>query len=385
VGETIVPPPGLATVSMVVQRSFLGWIVLELIIRVAGQRANYLLGDNAAWNMFDLVVLIVSFVELASSGMKLSFIRAIRVVRSLRVLKAARSFRHSEQLQKMMMAAEATGASVFWAMCLMSILVYVVALAMVEAAAGLAKDGMGGAVDVNVKDYGYGTGFREMSDFTWVQDLENLYGGFGRAVMTLFRAISGADWSTFAAPLVAGGNGWAMVWFFYIIVAVFGGLNIITAVVVDIVRRPIPSHLAQQVAVEAAEEQRLATLLCNEVGVFGNEDDATISEHRFEAVMRRRHVAKALKDFGIAPERAMHSFGLIDFQGRVRLSPRTIAFRMLAMRGEARGHQLAQLSMEVKGITEELRRFKKERLVGQASLHTHSEGSENPFDDAFAI
>merc|ERR1719277_2551075 len=64
--------------------------------------------------------------------------------------------------------------------------------------------------------------------------LEHLYGSFGKALLTLFRAISGGDdWSTLAAPIAKVGPLYEAAWVVYISFMVFGMLNILTGIFVD--------------------------------------------------------------------------------------------------------------------------------------------------------
>lgn len=69
------------------------------------------------------------------------------------------------------------------------------------------------------------------------QALQSYYGGMERTWITLFRAITGADWSIFAAPMAGIGKVWGYVWIGYIFCALFGLLNLVTGAA-----RPIGSR-----------------------------------------------------------------------------------------------------------------------------------------------
>lgn len=74
-------------------------------------------------------------------------------------------------------------------------------------------------------------------------------------MVTLFRGISGSDWSLLAEPLLPIGWGAGAMWFLYLVV-VFGLLTTFTGAVVDVLRRPLPIDVEVAMAEDRAATPR---------------------------------------------------------------------------------------------------------------------------------
>merc|ERR1719401_1875834 len=70
---------------------------------------------------------------------------------------------------------------------------------------------------------------------TELEPLTILYGNMYRTIMTLFLGISGGnDWAELAEPLAQISWVYVVLWIFYIVFMLFGVLNILTGVFVDL-------------------------------------------------------------------------------------------------------------------------------------------------------
>lgn len=160
--------------------------------------------------------------------------------RSSRLLRAVRLFRYSVSLQKILWSLTAVFWSLIWTFVLAFLLMYVLGLAMMEGVASYVSDAASQPVaDLSDQRYSISTSFPVPLSLGLLQELDMYYGSVGRTFATLYRSVSGADWSSFAAPLAKISWFWGLVWACYVGVVLFGMLNVLTGSVVDIVKRPV--------------------------------------------------------------------------------------------------------------------------------------------------
>mmetsp|Transcript_114638 Transcript_114638/g.331295 ORF Transcript_114638/g.331295 Transcript_114638/m.331295 type:complete len:694 (+) Transcript_114638:16-2097(+) len=347
-------------VLFILQQVFLGLLAFEVIVRFLAQKADFFIGSNRCWNMFDLLILAISMLELVIAGSNRSFVRVLRVIRSDRALQAARCIRFFDGLQRMLVAMSSVAATLFWAACLMFISFFIVGLSMMEGVRGFAAsedifDHIGGS-----SAYSVATAFGGPDSTDLLQDMDNYYGSVGRTLCTLFRAISGADWTAFAAPLYVAGWYWGLLWLLYIFFAAFGILNVVTGIIVDIMRRPFLVDRASQIAAEIEEETTLRKMFELELNVGRRRrhnrdtEEMPISKKTFDALIKRPAIVKMLRTSGLDVDRLDDAFNLIDKEGLGFVKISVAAHRVLALRGEARSQDLTRMSRDFYNLRGEL-------------------------------
>lgn len=331
-----------------VQRVFFFWLLFEVLIHFLGNRIEYFVGSQKYWNCIDVTILITSVPQFMSGSYNLSFLRFLRLLRGARALQAVRFIRYSYSLQKMVSAFTSTVLTLFWAACMLFLIVYIFGLAMMEGvhsyvAAGLEPQATSAALGYEAR-----TAFAGPQNAGLVQDLHSYYGGVGRTFVTLYRAISGADWSEFAAPLSLTGPLWGFVWMVYVYVVAFGCLNVITGMVVDILRQPMPTDRKFRMLVDAKEEKAVFEIFADELRARGKDVQETLlSKKFFDELTKRESIARQLRDFGIDINRWQDAFYLIDFENKGRVTAATVARRFLALRDEAKTQEVVRLAKDV--------------------------------------
>jgi len=336
------------SVLLNVQRAFFFWLLVEVLVHFLGSRIEFFVGEQKWWNFIDVTILVTSIPQVLSGSVNFSFLRFLRLLRGARALQAVRFIRYSYSLQKMVAAFTSTVLTLFWAACMLLIIVYIFGLAMMEGVHSFVSIDAHTQPPTGALGYDAGTPFAGAQDAGLVQDLHSYYGGVGRTFVTLFRAISGADWSEFAAPLFLTGPLWGMVWMIYIFVVVFGCLNIITGMVVDILRQPMPTDRKFRMLVDAKEEKAVFEIFADELRVRGKDVQETLlSKKFFDEFTQRESISKQLRDFGIDIKRWHDAFHLIDFENKGRITAATIARRFLALRDEAKTQEVVRLAKDV--------------------------------------
>jgi len=350
----------------VTQRLFLAWLMFELVIQLLGTRVEFFLGPDRYWNFFDMVVMIVSlFTELDDSdggGINSSYMRALRVAKITRAFRAVRFVRYSDSLQRMMGAALSVALSLLWTGCVMLIFVYIVGISMMEGVTNFlvsqppALDPIAEKWRESQFALRLGTGGGESQGF--LEALHMHYGGVGRTMVTLFRGITGSDWGAFAAPLHATNEIWGIVWIIYIFGALFGITHVATAIIVNIIKRPLPIDNAVRIAAESDEEKKLTKELLVEFKRFrtkpgkgdDDENEVALGKKTFTRFVNSPRVSRLLRSFGIDIERLGDVFCLCDQEGTGEVTLTTAATRLMMLRGGAKSQDMTRLAGEVREL-----------------------------------
>jgi len=340
----------------VAQQVFLAWLIFEVVVKLAAFRVSFFFGPDRFWNWFDVTILLAAMLTTLTPHMSSSYLRALRIARASRALQAVRFVHYCESLQRLVGKISAVAMSLFWAACLAFIFIYMVGVAMMEGVTGF-LEGVHGSVPDEWREgnYAASTKFGGHGGGDLLQALQMYYGGAGRTWMTLFRAVTGSDWSAFAAPLAAIGWAWGALWFAYIFCTCLGLLNMVTGVIVDIVRRPLPTDRALQLAAEAKEERALVEFVTEEFKRAGKGDEeATMNHKAFRHFVKRSFVSKRLKHFGVDVEHIQDLHQLVDPEGHGEITAGAAAKRFLELRGEARSLSVARISRELVTVRREV-------------------------------
>jgi hypothetical protein len=144
------------------------------------------------WNVFDLILVILSTIDLILSSLEtlgaetrlnlnvLRLLRVLRAVRAVRIVRAVRFFSHLRLLISGLIGAM---HSLSGALCLLLMIIYVFGISFTQA----------------TTDYLTDTGtFTETFD-AHTTDLQTFFGTLPRSIFTLYKAICGGqDWDTFS-------------------------------------------------------------------------------------------------------------------------------------------------------------------------------------------
>lgn len=363
----------------VFQRLFFVWLAMEIVICVLGSRSEFFVGKDLGWNMFDMVLFGATLIAQLSTQQNSSYIRVLRVGRSMRSVFAVRTVRYSEGLQRMTRGMVHVVLSLIWAAILCFVLIFIFGLAMMEGVINFIAGGGDGVISVmNDNSLGIGvmypkTNFASHEGLEWFQAMQSYYGGVGRTWMTLFRGLMGADWGPFAAPLAAINPVWGAAWALFIALGMLGLFNVLNGVVVDIVRRPLPTDRAVGIMEEELEERAVAALFREELARLRKDTDGALSERNFTNFVSRPAVRAKLADFGIDLDHIDDLFYVVDTEHAGAVTADEAARRFMLLRGDAKSRDVARLGRDLMQLQRELMRFKKSveevRTAGMLAAH----------------
>mmetsp|Transcript_26791 Transcript_26791/g.61762 ORF Transcript_26791/g.61762 Transcript_26791/m.61762 type:complete len:631 (-) Transcript_26791:278-2170(-) len=202
---------------------FTGFFMFELVVRLAGQQRSFFFGSECRWNIFDLLLVMLSVMDLASSvegGLSAGYIRLLKILRMVRVLRIVRVLRFFRSLRRMVTSIMSSMSALCWALFLLGIIMYVFAVVFMQAGVN--------HLDGHLLEDESGEWQRARQGF------KKYYNSLGESLFSLTKAISGGDdWGDMTTPLKAESRYYVVAFVFYVLFVVFGVLNVLAGVFLD--------------------------------------------------------------------------------------------------------------------------------------------------------
>jgi len=205
--------------AIVVDLLFNITFLAELILRMVCLEGRFCVGPDWRWNFFDVVIVMLSFGEIAleSVGFNPGFmrlLRVVRVVRSIRMLRIMRFTGLIRKLRVMTMAIVNCSMMLMWAVLILMIFIFLFSVVFLSAAAQYVSDAM--------------------SDDSYVEDMRVFFGSLLMTMITLFMAVAGGvDWWEVLRLLLQISPIYALMFIFFVIITVLAVLNVINAIFVN--------------------------------------------------------------------------------------------------------------------------------------------------------
>lgn len=217
-GEWISP----STIS-VATYTYASLFALELLARLLGAGCSFFYSEDWMWNYLDITVVLASLVEIIATSISatadggqsnVSGLKIFRIIRLTRVVKAVRLvriFRFVMALRTLVTSIAHTLKALFWALTLLSLIVYVFAILFSQAVHSASLE-VETALAASVASEKY---FRSLPD----------------TMLTLFMSIAGGvSWEHVIYPLKDIHVIWALFFLFYVAFTYFAVLNVVTGV-----------------------------------------------------------------------------------------------------------------------------------------------------------
>ncbi|CAE7519976.1 Scn11a, partial [Symbiodinium sp. CCMP2456] len=220
---------------MVVNTGIVGIFVIEIILKLVALGCHeFWRGPQAGWNMFDVIIVAFSALEvvidlfaqtLAASmwgADAWSFMRTLRLARALRGLRFFRMIRYFSALRALILSIVSTMSSLLWTLVLLFLLFYSFSVIIMQM----------------VSDYCRYLAVIRSSDKNAVpecpESLRLHWPGVAESMLTLLFAITdGISWEQALNPLREVSLLAVAVLIFYIIISFFTILNVVTGVFVN--------------------------------------------------------------------------------------------------------------------------------------------------------
>jgi len=196
---------------------------VELVLRIVAHGRDFFCKVNF-WNWLDTVIVVAGLAEAtfdviqAAAGeanvpsmVSLRALRILRITRMLKIIRVLRIFRFVLALRTLVQSTIHTLKSLFWALVLLGLIVYVFALVFTEATGDMIRD------------------LRVVGD----QQSASLryFGSVTTTMLSLFMSIAGGvSWEDVLEPLRQVSEIWVVLFIMYVSFTYFAVLNVVTAV-----------------------------------------------------------------------------------------------------------------------------------------------------------
>jgi len=181
-----------------------------------------------------------------------------------------------------------------------------------------------------------------------VSELKQSYGGFLVAIWTLFRGISGSDWSKFAAPLMQASWIYGGMWVPYIGFVVFGLLNIVTGIFVDSTLKTAEADHTVAVIEQMRKEEGMRELLSTILGAVDADGTGRLTEDEWGELVGNPEVLAFLASVGIDRKSAHRLFKMLDPDGTGIVSLESVVNGCFHIRGGASAIDMLQVLQHLK-------------------------------------
>ncbi|CAE7937623.1 Cacna1e [Symbiodinium necroappetens] len=316
----------VSTVDRTPEICFTVWFSIEILVNCAGFGWSFLTGPSRLFNIFDVVLVVNSIVELtladnAPNGLNLSFLRIFRVFRLIRVVRLVRTLRSLRSLRTMLFSIISSIGALFWAFVMLLLTMFMFSI---------------------IFGNGISLYFDELNtnDLDKVENARTVYEYFGgtyETLVSLFCSVSGGnDWMTYGETLRLGpGEVYFVLFVFYIFFTLVGLLNVVTGIFVD---SAVCTRTEDEVVESFTEEQKR---LCGEMRrIFASADmdgNGCITFEEFCKHVEDPWVQAFLSGLDIDISDARIVFTLLDVDGSGSLTVEEFVDGAMKLKGPAKG------------------------------------------------
>mmetsp|Transcript_61513 Transcript_61513/g.144092 ORF Transcript_61513/g.144092 Transcript_61513/m.144092 type:complete len:591 (-) Transcript_61513:360-2132(-) len=327
----------------VVQSIYAFLFTLELTARLMAHGLRLFVSDDGLWTMLDVVIVLSSLWDLAvdivdaiqaqaaqAGGFSgVSSLKAFRVVRITRIVKAIRLmkiFRFVMALRTLVTSILHTLKSLFWAMILLSIIIYVFAILFVQAVSDYIDDPS--SVPLSSED--------QTASFKYFGSLPN-------TMLSLFMSIcGGVSWEEVIAPLRTISWIWLVCFLFFISFTYLAVLNVVTGVFCQSAIESAQNDHTTVVQSILADKQAHLAKITELFGKLGAKD-GIITYTMFEEKINSPAVREYFESLGLDVWDAWTFFKLLDADAGGAVEIEEFLMGCLRLRGQARAMEIAKL------------------------------------------
>lgn len=328
----------------IIQNLFSFLFLVELLCRICASGRAFFCCKHWAWNLFDLIVVLLSLVEVviqvmseSQSGDELenfSLLRILRAVRVIRILRVLKLFKFFRALRVMIHAIFHTLKLCTWALFLLSMLLYMFGVFFTQA-----------VTDKLLED------FQVPSEGA----LRYFYGSLGRTIFTLFKSMCGGlSWQDAVEPLAS--VSWFCVFLFvvYISFVYFAVLNVVTGIFCQSALESMTWDADEVVAEQLHQKNTYVKRLQSVFHDMSEGPDRGLSLHDFETHLHEPRARALFKALDIEVNDAWTIFSLLDADGGGIVDYEEFIEGCLQMKGSAKSIHIHQMMQENKWMMKRL-------------------------------
>jgi len=317
---------------------------VEFAMRVAAFGKQYFCSSEWAWGFLDLFIVVTSWWELFvemwytfaedessfESFGGLTGLKAFRIVRLTRIVKTVRLmriFRFVLALRTLIHSILHTLKSLFWALVLLVLIVYVFALIFTQ----------------SVADHLTDESAHELSEEN-LEASRKYFGTLMSTMLSLFMTVTdGVSWEKVIAPLGAISWIWSSFFLFYVAFTYFAVLNVLTGVFCQSAIESAQNDHATAIQSMIANKEAHLTKVRALFNQLGTDERSVITFRQFEDKINSDEVREYFETLGLDVWDAWSFFKLLDRDGGGSVEIEEFLKGCLRFRGQARAIDIGQL------------------------------------------
>eukprot|EP00929_Paragymnodinium_shiwhaense_P059375 TRINITY_DN29733_c0_g1_i2.p1 TRINITY_DN29733_c0_g1~~TRINITY_DN29733_c0_g1_i2.p1 ORF type:complete len:672 (+),score=117.88 TRINITY_DN29733_c0_g1_i2:117-2132(+) len=330
-----------------IDHGFLGFYILELLVKLWVFRLDFFLNGDACWNFLDVFLVGVSVLGVIRAEQSTNFLamRSTRILKLARLLRVVRAMRFVKQLQLFVDIVLGCCESLFWAVLMILLVLLLFAIYFVQMMENWVRANWSPHADDEV--------------IVTSAEVKDMFGSVELAMLTLSKAVSGGiDWE--AAYAITAKTGSANGVVFLCMMAFFSVAiwNIVASVFVENTIQAANFDRDQQVITEhqnAVKDAKELMTLCRLADV---DKSGTLSAQEFESFMASEKIREFFLVRGLDIKNTKHFFDMLNATSDGdELELEYFVGSCLRVKGVATGIDLHMLAFEHKIMAQKMKKF----------------------------
>jgi len=317
--------------------------VLEILLRFLALEGEFIVGEDAGWNLFDTMLTVSSVAEIGLVGLSVDFsylrvIRIARIIRSFRVFNVVKLVPVMRSLRLMMLAIVKSLIPFVWAVLILLVVMFVFCIIIVH---GVIEYMMFDAEDDHIS-----------------ADIRTYLGSLSMTILSLFMSISGGvDWWTVGSILLHISTRYLLIFLIFILFTVLAVMNIITGIFVKEALDMATKDHDMQLQQELVENRHLLLRLKAIFHRMDANSTGCVSLLDFEQTMEDGSVRVLFQQVGLNIGDATSFFKVLDQDDSNELSIEEFVMGCMRFKGGANRMDIEVMLMDTKKLMKKLARM----------------------------
>jgi len=263
---------------------------VEIVMRILGNELAFFFGEEWSWNLLDLLLVVISFIQCAVSSRRL-----LRMLRALRMLRGLR-FSYFRKFRMLVLAIHHSLQPLAWACFLLFLGLYVTSLVFLDGVTAYMASGH--------------------ADADTVDSLEAYFGTLEETMLTLFLSISGGvSWESLVRTLTKVHVIYGVLFVMYIASMMLAALNIFAGIFVNDAIEMAQNDRDVQLQTEAIRNKAMVKDLKDIFQEFDRDHNGTLTRQEFMDAWRNPEVLVRFRHLGVEPVDGHSLFEMLDISG----------------------------------------------------------------------
>lgn len=337
--------------------------VLEITLKFfAFGCRKFFLGPDGHWNMFDLVIILLSVLETALDGwaasqsasqVELSHLRVMRfmrLARTLRGIRVIRLLRYVGALRTLVFSILNTMKSLLWTLILLCLLFYSFGVVLTQLVQDQCRyEAIAATGNTNAVPH--------------CEDgvLHRYWSSIFESMLTLFMAISGGlSWGEALDPLKSFSLIAVACMVFYVLIAVFAVMNVVTGVFCNTAIESANSDRDIRAIEQLNKQTTLVKSLKELFQEIDHDNSNMVSIDEFRTAVNTPKMSSFLESMGISTQDVWTLFTIIDADSSGLIDLDEFVGGCMELHGPAKSFQMSKMSYENKITRQAIKKLVKE-------------------------